>query len=657
MRFASLQTLAFACTLLHSVAFGAAPNIEQSLNFETAHNPRISPDGRAVVFEVTKPNWQENAFETQLWLASTSMAFPPLALTNSKKDSSNAEWSADSKWIAFTSDRDGKRQLYIISAASGEARQISKVETAVGTFHWAPDGKSLAYVAAEPDSKSLKDRKDKYGDFEIIHNDYAQERLWKQPLEGAPTLLTPESPFSIADFDWSPDSTKIAFTGVANSTPGASGTGRIYILTVDRKVWQKLGADDGPHRNPKWSPDGSQIAYQTAAGAKFYFYANDQIAIVPAAGGTVRIIGRDFDEDKSLVRWLPEGLYFEAAQKMESRLFAMDPVSGKARRIDEDDRVVNTSFSLTPDGKAAAFVRSGPALYPEICTSTLAHFIPVAVTTMGDQTKRFTLATRELISWKSKDGTPIDGVLLKPADFNPAKKYPLLVVIHGGPTGIDQPVIRPDRNYPVEEFVGKGALVLRPNYRGSAGHGEKMRSLNARNLGVGDAWDVLSGVDYLIAQGFVDANRLGCMGWSQGGFISAFLTTSTKRFRAISVGAGISDWTTYYVNTDITLFAPQYLQATPWDDPEIYRKTSPITYLKTASTPTLIQHGELDKRVPIPNAYELRQALEDRGVPVKMIVYKGFGHGIDKPKQQRAVMEHNLEWFGRYIWGEPQTTR
>ena len=166
----------------------------------------------------------------------------------------------------------------------------------------------------------------------------------------------------------------------------------------------------------------------------------------------------------------------------------------------------------------------------------------------------------------------------------------------------------------------------------------------------------MSGVDSLVAQGFVDPNRLGCMGWSQGGYISAFLTTSTNRFKAISVGAGISDWTTYYVNTDITLFTPQYLKATPWDDPEIYRKTSPITYVKNASTPTLIQHGELDKRVPIPNGYELRQALEDRGVPVKMIVYKGFGHGIDKPKQQRAVMEHNLDWFSKYIWAAPDST-
>ncbi len=201
-------------------------------------------------------------------------------------------------------------------------------------------------------------------------------------------------------------------------------------------------------------------------------------------------------------------------------------------------------------------------------------------------------------------------------------------------------------------FAAKGAVILRPNYRGSAGYGEKFRSLNVRNLGLGDADDVISGVDAVIAKGYIDRDRVGSMGWSQGGYISAFLTTYSDRFKAVSVGAGISDWMTYYVNTDIHPFTRNYLKATPWQDPEIYRKTSPITYINQAKTPTLIQHGELDKRVPIPNGYELYQGLKDRGVPVKMIVYKGFGHAINKPKQQRAVMEHNYEWFSQWIWGE-----
>jgi dipeptidyl aminopeptidase/acylaminoacyl peptidase len=170
---------------------------------------------------------------------------------------------------------------------------------------------------------------------------------------------------------------------------------------------------------------------------------------------------------------------------------------------------------------------------------------------------------------------------------------------------------------------------------------------------MGDAWDVISGIDALVAQGLADNDRVGVMGWSQGGYISAFLTThDSARFKAVSVGAGISDWMTYYVSTDIHPFTRQYLKATPWDDPGIYAKTSPITYIKQATAPTLIQHGGNDPRVPLPDAYELYQGLRDQHVPVKLVVYKGFGHGLTKPKANRAAMEHNLDWFGRYVFLE-----
>jgi dipeptidyl aminopeptidase/acylaminoacyl peptidase len=271
---------------------------------------------------------------------------------------------------------------------------------------------------------------------------------------------------------------------------------------------------------------------------------------------------------------------------------------------------------------------------------------------MTDQIASWPVGTSEVISWTSQDGTTIEGVLHKPADFDPNRKYPLLVIIHGGPTGIDVPTPVQNYVYPLNAWLTKGAVVLRPNYRGSAGYGEAFRALNVRNLGVGDAWDVLSGVDHLVAQGFVDTARMGAMGWSQGGYISAFLTTTSGRFKAISVGAGISDWMTYYVNTDIHPFTRQYLEGTPWNDPEVYAKTSPMTYINQASTPTLIQHGEFDRRVPIPNAYQLYQGLQDVGVPTRLIVYKGFGHGITRPKERLAAMWHNWQWFARYLWGE-----
>ena len=282
---------------------------------------------------------------------------------------------------------------------------------------------------------------------------------------------------------------------------------------------------------------------------------------------------------------------------------------------------------------------------------------PRRLTDTGAQVRGWAPSTREVISWKSRDGTEIEGVLHKPAGFQPGRRHPLLVVIHGGPTAVSRPVpYGSTRIYPIDIWLGRGALVLEPNYRGSAGYGEKFRSLNVRNLGVGDAWDVLSGVDRLVAEGLADGAEVGVMGWSQGGYISAFLATHDgARFRAISVGAGISNWMTYYVNTDIHPFTRQYLQATPWDDPGIYAKTSPMTYIKSAKAPTLIQHGEADERVPPPNAFELYQGLQDQGVTTKLILYSGFGgtgHGPTRPRSSRALMQHNLDWFDEHLFAK-----
>jgi dipeptidyl aminopeptidase/acylaminoacyl peptidase len=643
-----------------------APTIDQSLEMKGAFSPEISPDGKRVVYEVSRTNWEDNAFERDLWIADT-VTGEGHQLTASKKSSTNASWSPDGKWIAFLSDRpgqisgspEGKKQIYVIAADGGEARQLTKVETGVNIFAWSPDSKKMAFSADDPEPKAMKDRKEKYGDYEVVHADYNMAHLWTIdiPLDETASIpaakrLTEGTTFSVGEFTWSPDGTRIAFSAQRDPDLISSETADIYVVTVGDSKVKKIVNTSGPDRNPQWSPDGKQIAYETAAGSKYFFYTNMKIAVVDADGGTPRVLTDSFDEDPGLIGWAPDGIYFAAEQKTYAHLFRLNPETKAVEKLSAPDHLAAFSFSFSKDYKQVAYRAALENEYPEIYMSSVAPWAAKKLSALGDQLKGFKSARREVISWKSTDGATIEGVLLKPLDFDPRKKYPLLVVIHGGPTGVDQPILNADRYYPLERFVAKGALILRPNYRGSAGYGEKFRSLNVRNLGVGDYADVISGVDALIAKGFVDKDRVGSMGWSEGGYISAFITASSDRFKAVSVGAGISDWMTYYANTDITPFTPQYLHATPWDDPEIYKKTSPITYVAKAKTPTLIQHGENDRRVPIPNGYELRQALEDHGVPVKMVVYKGFGHGITKPKQQRAVMEENEKWFAKYIWGE-----
>ena len=551
----------------------------------------------------------------------------------------------------------------MISVEGGEAQQVTKAENDVSDFAWAPDSKRMAFSMTDPETKAMKDRKEKYGEYSVVRGDYQMTHLWivefssGSPAAVEPKRLTEGDESSVGDFSWSPDGTRIAFSAERDPDLISIGTADLYVVNVSDKAVKKIVSTAGPDRNPHWSPDGQKIAFETAAGSQYFFYANSRIGVVAADGGAVQILTESFDEDPSLIAWGPDGIYFGALQKTAAHLFRLNPANGTVEKLSSPDEMAASSFSFSRDYKTVAYRAALDNQYAEVYTTSVAPWQGKKLTAMGEQLKGFTLAHREVLSWKSGDDTTIEGVLYTPPNFDAKKKYPLLVVIHGGPTGVDQPVVNADRYYPMERLVAKGALVLRPNYRGSAGYGEKFRSLNVRNLGIGDYADVISGVDSLIAKGFVDKDRVGAMGWSQGGYISAYITTFSDRFKAVSVGAGISDWTTYYVNTDITPFTRQYLHATPWDDPEIYWKTSPISSIAKARTPTLIQHGENDKRVPIPNAYELRQALEDRGVPVKMVVYKGFGHGITKPKQQRAVMEENEKWFAQYIWGEKPEER
>lgn len=656
------KTLLVLTLLLSAPAMRAAdtrvPTIDQLIELKRPGGVAMSPDATRVAYTVTETNWEDNAYETEIFLADLRSG-SPFQLTRAKKSSSAPAWSPGGKWIAFASDRTDKRQLYLIDPRGGEARAITNEEEGVGAFAWSPDGTRIAFTMTDPKPEARKDRDKKYGEFEVVDTDYRMSHLHMIDVDSSasepakPKRLT-SGGFTVGGFNWSPDGKSIAFDHRVDSNAASSNTADISVLTVADGAVRKLVTQEGPDSNPVWSPDGTSIAFQSAMASPWHYYANTRIAIVPAAGGAVRSISDRFDEQPSIIDWSPGGILFSGLERISSRLYRLEPATQMITALSPASGTSAGGFSFSHDFSTVAFTSADASAFPEVYVAPVATMAARRLTTFGDQIKDWTVGNREMISWKSTDGTTIEGVLHKPADFQPGRTYPLLVVIHGGPTGISRPGrVQIGGTYPIELWLAKGAIVLEPNYRGSAGYGGKFRALNVRNLGVGDAWDVLSGVDYLVAQGIADKDRMGVMGWSQGGYISAFLATYERQpFKAISVGAGISDWMTYYVSTDIHPFTRQYLKATPWDDPAIYAKTSPITTIKLAKTPTLIQHGELDPRVPIPNAYELYQGLQDQGVPVKLVVYKGFGHGLTKPKAARAAMEHNLAWFNQYVWGE-----
>ena len=638
---------------------------------------QISPDGKSVAFTVQRADWNENRYDEEIWLSKEGNK--PFRLTNNPKNSCISPlFSPDGEWISFLSDRGNKNQIYVVRYEGGEAFPVTDEEEGVSFYKWHPDGKRLIFVKPEKDNETDKEREKRYGAFETDDKEFKLSHIWQ--IDFRPDMADPseypcyetvdslkdkagcivlpealrltEGSFTVTGFSVSPDGNKIAFSHQPDPLINSSYRSDISIFDLASRKITKAVSNPGGDFFEDWSPDAKEILFTTSlSDTTSNFYTNSKLFALNIETGKERQLAHDLDEDLGGFIWETSGIYGTIWQRISHPLYRIDPVNGTfSVLMNKPEQIFNISFSH--DGQVFAFTaRNGDQLTDVYITALSGE--PRLITEMNDQIKDWKVARSEVITWKSKDGAVIEGILHKPYDYDPTKKYPLMVVIHGGPTGIDTPTPVPGGGvYPLLQWLDKGCLILRPNYRGSAGYGESFRSLNVKNLGVGDMWDIISGIEYLDKQGTIDKTMMGCMGWSQGGYISAFLTTNSNLFRAVSVGAGISDWMTYYVNTDIHPFTIKSLKATPWADEAIYRLTSPITNINKASTPTLIQHGEFDKRVPIANAYELLQGLRDNNVPVELVVYKGFGHGITKPKERLAATWHNWQWFNKYVWNE-----
>lgn len=664
-------------SFLSTAQKNASIAFEKWLSLKQVGTPVISPNGKYIAYTMTSTDWASNGYDSEIWLSKDGET--PIQLTRTSKGSSSSPaFTPDNQFISFLSDRGEKTQLYLIPVNGGEAIQITKDEDGIGGYQWSPNGRQLAYTKADPDSRKEKTVKERYGAFAVEGEEYKLSHLWLLPFHYDSVLLAGLYPcytgkdstnpkpdcykiplakkltdgnFTVAGFLWSPTGSAILFNKQPNPLINSSLYSDIALVDISTKKIETLISNPSTDGLTEWAPDGAAFIYRSSVDDSVSnFFRNGRLFIYDLSTKKSREIGADIDENKSIYTWNEKGIYFGASQKMKTAVYRMDPQTGISKQLSVPlDNTGSISFARKSD--LIAIAGRNFSDLNEIYYGTWEGNWK-KITNAHTQISNWNTPVNEIVEWKSKDGASIEGVLLKPRNFDPLKKYPLLVMIHGGPTGIDRPEPTPGGVYPVMQWVEKGALVLRVNYRGSAGYGEKFRSLNVRNLGVGDMWDVVSGIESLQKKGFIDTSRMGCMGWSQGGYISAFLTTNTTLFKAISVGAGISNWITYYVSTDITPFTRQYLKATPWEDMDIYQKTSPMTNINKANTPTLIQHGEFDKRVPISNAYELYRGLQDRHIPSKLVVYKGFGHGITKPKERLAAIWHNWIWFNHYVFGE-----
>ncbi|MDF2674540.1 MAG: putative prolyl oligopeptidase family protein [Clostridiales bacterium] len=629
----------------------------------------IGKAGRYAAYVKRAPDWTENAYRNHVWIYDVEgkKHYP---ITKGKNESTSPLWAPNCSYLAYMAEvgeKDkSKNQIFLKTFDEFNGVQITNSKEGVISYKWAPDGSGIYYTAAEPESEEIKKRKEEYGDFEHIDKEYKNSYLCyielnkaiemalkanpkntseKEETKDIAVQLTNPKDFSIRGFDISSDGGKAALVCTPTSDIRDEDTS-LYIFDIEAKKVNKLDMDGILSSDVVFSPEGSKIAFSiTPRNSEFYKWNVIDDLILETY---------DLEKDKEIIKfskldrsitpisWTSKGI-LGIWQDRTSCKIGLFSDNGEILYIYNDDMSYIDSAAITEDGENIAYIKFEENRAEEVYLNN------IQITNESKIYENKLLSTKEIINWNTKDGLEIEGVLSKPQDFDPNRKYPLLVVIHGGPTWASFPFLNMNKLYPIEQFVENGFIVLEPNYRGSSGYGNKFLTANFRMLGVGDYEDVISGVDMLIEKGIAASEKVGVMGWSQGGYISAFCATHSNRFKAISVGAGISNWITYYVNTDITTFTRSYLGATPWEDPEIYAKTSPMTYIKTACTPTLIQHGDRDNRVPVPNAFELYRALQDLKVESNLVIFKDMAHSPQKPGLHKAIMEQNLRWFMEHV--------
>jgi dipeptidyl aminopeptidase/acylaminoacyl peptidase len=646
-------------------------SIQEVVSVPQLSDPSVSENGQFVAYVKKTANWDDNAYRNYVWIVEkeTEKSYP---LTSGNVESSHPRWSLDSQYLAYLSSvgegEQKKAQIFIKSVDKAEGFQVSHAEQSVEAFKWAPDGKGFFYIAKAPETEHQKRRKDIYGDFEYIDQEYYYNSLYyldhekgrsktidsidlpkdlreHKEKDEAVQQLTNGSECHVYQFDISPDRKTVVFSAAPSPNTEDLHKQELYLLDVETRNITKLDNKGLFRGDVIFSCDGSKICY-TRFLEENAFYNNGTLEIYDLKTREMTQPVLDIDENIRPVRWVQKGILFEWQDKTNFRIGLVADTGEVVNSLISGEDSVSLFPSITLDGQNLTYIKAISTEPPEV------YLNEDKVTEQYTYYEGKLLSKKEVVRWSSTDGLEIEGILSTPVDFDSSQKYPLLVVIHGGPAAASFAVPTQNKYYPIEQFVEKGFIVLEPNYRGSSGYGEAFRKANYRKLGVGDYDDVIYGVDALIEKGIVDKEKVGVMGWSQGGYISAFCATYSDRFKAISVGAGISNWMTYYVNTDIHQFTRMYLGGTPWNDEEIYRKTSPMTYIKSACTPTLIQHGEKDVRVPVPNAFELYQGLKDMGVQTELVIFKGMGHGSNKPGFNRAILKQNLLWFCHHIMGE-----
>jgi dipeptidyl aminopeptidase/acylaminoacyl peptidase len=629
------------------------------------NGPQVSPDGEWVAYTARTANLVKDKRITHVWMTSWD-GQRTLQLTRSEESEHTPRWSPDGKYLAFITARGGDEepeQVWLLDRTGGEASPLTGFNGDVLDYAWSPDGQKLALIVADEDpNKKKKGEEDKTPPSIVIDRYYFKEdetgylgarRQHLYVFDVASRKadnLTPDK-YDEGWPSWSPDGRQIAFFSKRGTDPDRSSEFGLYVIAPEAgatpKLLTKFQGDTGDSSvmtAPSWRPDGRELAFVAGGDPKLIYYAVDRLAVVSADGGTPRILTRTLDRNVIAPRWNRNGrsIYFLLEDDRNQHLVRLDTGSNSIERL-VDGRRETKAYDV--GGKERIAVLDGIVEAPDAVYALDEHRYRQLTHHNDEWLTGVKLGSTEEISYASKDGTRINGFVVKPPDYRPGRRYPTLLWIHGGP--VSQYANSFTMSWQI--FASQGYVVLGVNPRGSSGRGEAFSSAIYADWGNKDTEDVLGAVDYAVKQGYADPNRLGVGGWSYGGILTNFVIAKDTRFKSATSGASISNVLAGY-GTDMYVREYEAELGTPWKNIDTWLHVSyPFLHADRIKTPTLFQCGASDFNVPLLNSEQMYQALRSLGVDTQLVIYPDQFHGLTKPSYLRERMQRYLDWHGKYL--------
>jgi dipeptidyl aminopeptidase/acylaminoacyl peptidase len=639
--------------------------------FHDVRDVQISPDGKWVAYTLSSVDLAGDKSDTDVWMASWDGS-RQLRLTSSPENENAPRWSPDGRYLSFLSGRPGKAkgtQVWLLDRMGGEAQQLTEVKGRLSSCEWSPDSQRLLLVMQDrdPNDTSDEDRLNpatppkppkpivieryKFKQDIVGYLTQPPPRLYLFDLASKKTdALTAES-LEAASPNWSPDGQSIAFLGKEGKDADRYDTWNVYVTEARAGAAPRLLTHyDGVHASasrgrPEWSPDGTRLAYLQSSGAKDNAYNMTRLAVVPVAGGEPKMLADKLDRGVSSPRFTIDGssILFLVADDRSEYLARVPASGGEVERLIKGPGVIS-AVAQGVDGRLAVLAASDTASAEVHALENVAlHRLTHHNDALFGELK---LGATEEFSCKTRDGNEVHGLLVKPPDYDPGRKYPTLLRIHGGPNGQDSHAFSFERQI----FAANGYVVVNVNYRGSSGRGEKYQTAIAADWGDKEVLDLLAAMDYVVSIGLADPNRLGVGGWSYGGILTDAVIAKDHRFKAATSGAGTAlpialyGVDQYIIQYDEEIGPPWKVGLDPW-----IRISYPFLHADQISTPTLFLGGERDFNVPLVGGEQMYEALRSLGVPTQLVIYPGQNHGIARPSYQKDRMERYLAWYAKYL--------